>query len=46
MNTRDFDWMRVEAACKDAIPVDCRKVARFGIYTLVCFERTGAPLAP
>jgi hypothetical protein len=46
MNTRDFDWMLVEAACKDAIPVDRHKVTRFGIYTRVCFERTGAPLAP
>jgi hypothetical protein len=46
MNTRDFDWMLVEVACKDAIPVDRQEVARFGIYTLMCFERTGAPLAP
>jgi hypothetical protein len=46
MNSRDFDRMLVEAAYKDAIPVDHHKVASFGIYAQVCCERTGAPLAP
>jgi phosphatidylethanolamine/phosphatidyl-N-methylethanolamine N-methyltransferase len=44
----EFPFARLQAwahASKDAILVERRKVAPFGIYTLVCFERTGTPLA-
>jgi len=38
----EFQFARLQAwaqACNDAILVERRKVAPFGIYTLVCFER-------
>ena len=41
----EFPFARLQAwarANKDAILVERRKVAPFGIYTLVCFERGGA----
>jgi ubiquinone/menaquinone biosynthesis C-methylase UbiE len=44
----EFPFARLQAwahANQDATLVERRKVAPFGIYTLVCFERTGAPLA-
>jgi phosphatidylethanolamine/phosphatidyl-N-methylethanolamine N-methyltransferase len=44
----EFPFARLQAwahASNDAILVERRKVAPFGIYTLVCFERTGPPLA-
>jgi phosphatidylethanolamine/phosphatidyl-N-methylethanolamine N-methyltransferase len=44
----EFPFARLQAwaqANKDAILIERRKVAPFGIYTLVSFERTGAPLA-
>jgi hypothetical protein len=39
---RVLPFARLQAwaqACNDAILVERRKVAPFGIYTLVCFER-------
>jgi phosphatidylethanolamine/phosphatidyl-N-methylethanolamine N-methyltransferase len=44
----EFPFARLQAwahASNDAILVERRKVAPFGIYTLVCFERTRPPLA-
>ncbi|HEY0328633.1 MAG TPA: class I SAM-dependent methyltransferase [Rhodopseudomonas sp.] len=44
----EFPFARLQAwaqSNKDAILVERRKIAPFGIYTLVCFERTQAPLA-
>jgi ubiquinone/menaquinone biosynthesis C-methylase UbiE len=44
----EFPFARLQAwahANKDAILVERRKVAPFGIYTLVCFERAALPLA-
>ena len=44
----EFPFARLQAcahASNDAILVERRKVAPFGIYILVCFERTGPPLA-
>ena len=44
----EFPFARLEAwamANKDAVLVERRKIPPFGIYTLVCFERTQAPLA-
>ncbi|ABD87006.1 phosphatidyl-N-methylethanolamine N-methyltransferase [Rhodopseudomonas palustris BisB18] len=44
----EFPFARLQAwaqSNKDAILVERRKIAPFGIYTLVCFERTPAPLA-
>src|SRR4030081_2780157 len=44
----EFPFARLQAwahASKDGVLVERRKVAPFGIYTLVCFERTGIPLA-
>jgi phosphatidylethanolamine/phosphatidyl-N-methylethanolamine N-methyltransferase len=41
----DFPFARLQAcaqANKDASLVERRRVAPFGIYTLVCFERTAA----
>lgn len=41
----EFPFARLQAwahANNDAILVERRKVAPFGIYTLVCFERTAA----
>ena len=44
----EFPFARLQAwalASKDAILVERRKVAPFGVYTLVCFERARPPLA-
>jgi len=44
----EFPFARLQAWAQsnsDAILVERRKVAPFGIYTLVCFERTAVPLA-
>jgi phosphatidylethanolamine/phosphatidyl-N-methylethanolamine N-methyltransferase len=44
----EFPFARLQAwsqANSDSVLVERRKVAPFGIYTLVCFERTAAPLA-
>ncbi|NVN84744.1 MAG: class I SAM-dependent methyltransferase [Rhodopseudomonas sp.] len=44
----EFPFARLQAwahANKNAILVERRKIAPFGIYTLVCFERTFEPLA-
>src|SRR3984893_10195882 len=44
----EFPFARLQAwaqANKEAVLVERRKVAPFGIYTLVCFERTGRTLA-
>jgi hypothetical protein len=44
----EFPFARLEAwatANKDAVLVERRKIPPFGLYTLVCFERTQAPLA-
>jgi phosphatidylethanolamine/phosphatidyl-N-methylethanolamine N-methyltransferase len=44
----EFPFARLQAwaqGCKDAILVERRKVAPFGIYTLVCFERVGPSAA-
>jgi phosphatidylethanolamine/phosphatidyl-N-methylethanolamine N-methyltransferase len=44
----EFPFARLQAWAQsnaDAILVERRKVAPFGIYTLVCFERCAAPLA-
>jgi ubiquinone/menaquinone biosynthesis C-methylase UbiE len=44
----EFPFARLEAwatSNKDAILVEGRKIPRFGLYTLVCFERTQTPLA-
>jgi ubiquinone/menaquinone biosynthesis C-methylase UbiE len=44
----EFPFARLQAwaqANSDAILVERRKIPPFGIYTLVCFERTFAPLA-
>jgi phosphatidylethanolamine/phosphatidyl-N-methylethanolamine N-methyltransferase len=44
----EFPFARLQAwahANSDATLIERRKVAPFGIYTLVCFERTAAPLA-
>jgi phosphatidylethanolamine/phosphatidyl-N-methylethanolamine N-methyltransferase len=41
-----FAWLQAWAHDRnDAILVERRKVAPLGIYTLVCFERTGTRLA-
>jgi ubiquinone/menaquinone biosynthesis C-methylase UbiE len=44
----EFPFARLQAWAQsnsDAILIERRKIAPFGIYTLVCFERTVAPLA-
>jgi phosphatidylethanolamine/phosphatidyl-N-methylethanolamine N-methyltransferase len=44
----EFPFARLQAwsqANSDSILIERRKVAPFGIYTLVCFERTAAPMA-
>ena len=44
----EFPFARLQAwaqANSDAILVERRKIKPFGIYTLVCFERAGPPLA-
>lgn len=44
----EFPFARLQAwaqATSDAILVERRKLKPFGIYTLVCFERTGTPMA-
>jgi ubiquinone/menaquinone biosynthesis C-methylase UbiE len=44
----EFPFARLQAwaqATSDAILVERRKLKPFGIYTLVCFERTFSPLA-
>jgi phosphatidylethanolamine/phosphatidyl-N-methylethanolamine N-methyltransferase len=44
----EFPFARLQAwahAHKDAVLIERRKVAPFGLYTLVCFERTVSPLA-
>ncbi|KIZ36608.1 MULTISPECIES: class I SAM-dependent methyltransferase [Rhodopseudomonas] len=44
----EFPFARLQAwahANKNAILIERRKIAPFGIYTLVCFERTSEPLA-
>lgn len=44
----EFPFARLQAwahANKNATLVERRKIAPFGIYTLVCFERTDEPLA-
>ncbi|NEW97870.1 class I SAM-dependent methyltransferase [Rhodopseudomonas sp. BR0G17] len=44
----EFPFARLQAwaqATSDAILVERRKLKPFGIYTLVCFERTSTPMA-
>jgi len=44
----EFPFARLEAwaqSNKDAVLIERRKIPPFGLYTLVCFERTQAPLA-
>lgn len=44
----EFPFARLQAwaqATSDAILVERRKLKPFGIYTLVCFERTPTPMA-
>ncbi|PPQ43409.1 class I SAM-dependent methyltransferase [Rhodopseudomonas palustris] len=44
----EFPFARLQAwaqGTSDAILVERRKLKPFGIYTLVCFERTGTPMA-
>lgn len=44
----EFPFARLEAwaqSNKDAVLIERRKIRPFGLYTLVCFERTPAPLA-
>jgi ubiquinone/menaquinone biosynthesis C-methylase UbiE len=44
----EFPFARLQAWAQsnsDAILIERRKIAPFGIYTLVCFERTVSPLA-
>jgi ubiquinone/menaquinone biosynthesis C-methylase UbiE len=44
----EFPFARLQAWAQsnsDAILIERRKIAPFGIYTLVCFERTFTPLA-